>query len=126
MKLFVDDERAAPEGWVLALTSADALDILRRHTNARNVANALDQQVDRIESVSLDHDLGGDDTTRPIVLYMCEHECWPESMYVHTGNVIGEEWLVGMIRRYAPEGTLKGYGLNYWGTGPDSVIRNDL
>ena len=111
MKLFVDDERAAPEGWVLAKTSEEALFLL--------LAND-------VEALSLDHDLGGDDTTRRIVLAMCEHEYWPESVYVHTGNVIGEEWLVGMIRRYAPEGTLKGYGLNYWGTGPDSVIRNDL
>lgn len=115
MKLFIDDERPAPEGWELALTSDEALAVIE--------AQAYDGQ---LESVSFDHDLGGDDTTRPVVLWMCENDHWPESVYVHTGNPIGEEWLVGMVRRYAPTGTLKGYGLNYWGTGPDSVIRNEV
>ena len=124
MKLFVDDERPAPAGWDLALTSAEAIAVLERHASIRNVSNALGPQVDRIEAISLDHDLGGDDTTRPVVLFMCEFECWPERLYVHTGNPIGEEWLCGMVRRYAPPGTLKGWGLNYWGTGPDSVMRN--
>ena len=115
IKLFVDDERFPPEGWELAKTSEEALywlDYLKRHT-------------DPFIAISLDHDLGGDDTTRPVVLWMCEHDFWPEQVYVHTGNPIGEEFLVGMVRRYAPEGTLKGYGLNYWGTSPESVIRND-
>lgn len=113
MKLFIDDERPAPKGWELALTSSAAL--------AAIAAQAYDGP---LESVSFDHDLGGDDTTRPVVLWMCENDHWPESVYVHTGNPIGEEWLVGMVRRYAPAGTLKGFGLNYWGTGPDSVIRH--
>ena len=77
-----------------------------------------------MHTMSLDHDLGGDDTTRPVVLWMCEHRWRPDHLYVHTGNPIGEQWLVGTIRRYAPAGTLAGYGLNFWGTGPDSVIRN--
>ncbi|MFY2788483.1 cyclic-phosphate processing receiver domain-containing protein [Rhodococcus sp. MALMAid1271] len=114
MKLFIDDERPAPEGWELALTSAEAIAMI----------DEQGYKLAALEAVSFDHDLGGDDTTRPVVLWMCENDYWPESVYVHTGNPIGEEWLVGMVRRYAPAGTLKGYGLNYWGTGPDAVIRH--
>lgn len=116
--LFIDDERPRPSlnDWALATTSTAALSWLR-YRRAMGIP---------VDVVSFDHDLGGDDTTRPVVLWMCENGHWPESVYVHTGNPIGEEWLVGMVQRYAPPGTLKGYGLNYWGTGPDSVIRNEI
>ena len=114
MKLFVDDERPAPEGWWLALTVEAAINWLDCRASLRIPMDAI----------SLDHDLGGDDTTRPIVLWMCQNECWPTEVYVHTGNPAGEEWLVGMVRRYAPPGTLRGYGLNFWGTGPDSQLQH--
>jgi hypothetical protein len=55
-----------------------------------------------ITEMSLDHDLGGDDTTRPIVLWMCENESWPTTVHVHTANPVGREWLEGMIERYKP------------------------
>ncbi|MEU2013091.1 cyclic-phosphate processing receiver domain-containing protein [Nocardia sp. NPDC019302] len=112
MKLFVDDERAAPEGWTLAKTSPAALAIM----------NGIRLYGAQLEMLSLDHDLGTsiatyeDDTTRPIMMWMCEHDCWPRELYVHTANPWGEEWLVGMARRYAPADTLRGYGINYWGT----------
>lgn len=116
-RLFIDDERPRPniKEWSLALTSTAALNYLKYNRSMKIPVHV----------VSFDHDLGGEDTTRPVVLWMCENNFWPDEAYVHTGNVIGEEWLVGMIRRYAPAGTLRGYGLNYWGTGPDSVIRNE-
>jgi hypothetical protein len=56
-----------------------------------------------------------DETTRPIMLWMCEHDFWPTELYIHTANPCGQEWLVGMALRYAPAGTLRGYGPNYWG-----------
>lgn len=121
MKLFVDDERPAPEGWTLVRTAPAALAILNGHYLGRLT----------LEALSLDHDLGTsiatyeDDTTRPIMLWMCERDWWPKALYVHTANPWGEEWLVGMARRYAPPGTLQGYGVNYWGTCPiDDVERN--
>lgn len=110
MKLFVDDERPAPEGWTLAKTSREALTIL-------NLAHRADTP---LEAISLDHDLSTvmyeDDTTKPVMYWMCENEWWPNELYVHTANPCGEEWLVGMAKRYAPQGTLKGYGCNFWGT----------
>lgn len=85
MKLFVDDERPAPEGWVLAKTSSEALTIL---TKVCELGHTLD-------AISLDH-------------------------------ACGEEWLVGMTQRYAPPGTLKGYGCNFWGTCKSDSIERHL
>lgn len=117
MKLFVDDERPAPPGWVLALTSHQALDVL----------HGLHRRGEILEALSLDHDLaivdGVEDDTRGIVIQMCGGDLpWPTELYVHTANPPAESWLVGMILRYAPEGTLVGYGANYWGTVPGSSV----
>lgn len=85
--LWVDDLRPAPDGWLWAKTSGEAIDVLA---------------AEPIEAVSLDHDLGGDDTTRRVVLWLCEHEHWPPTVHVHTANPVGREWLVGMADRYGP------------------------
>ena len=85
MKLWVDDLRPPPLGWIWAKTSIEAID-------------ALNQSV--VSALSLDHDLGGDDTTRPVVLWMCENDVWPDEIHVHSANPVGVEWLTGMIERY--------------------------
>lgn len=87
IRLWVDDLRPAPDEWVHVTTSAQAISVLR---------------TGRVVELSLDHDLGGDDTTRPVVLWMCEREVWPAIVHVHTANPVGEEWLAGMIARYHP------------------------
>ncbi|CAM3260521.1 cyclic-phosphate processing receiver domain-containing protein [Tsukamurella hominis] len=89
MKLFVDDLRDPPDAtWTVARTSAEALAILQ--TGAQ------------VDELSLDHDLGGEDTSRPIVLHLAEHGGWPATVRVHSANPVGVEWLVGMIERYGP------------------------
>lgn len=88
MKVWVDDLRPAPQGWVWVTTSAAAIELL--------------SQGGDIEVMSLDHDLGGEETTRPIVLWMCEHQVWPAEVVVHSANPVGVEWLTGMIERYQP------------------------
>ncbi|WP_170219494.1 cyclic-phosphate processing receiver domain-containing protein [Nocardioides litoris] len=91
MRLWIDDLRPAPEGWRWAKTSREAIAIL---------------EAQPADAVSFDHDLGrdrdGDDTTRAVVLWMCEHDRWPPTVHVHTANPVGREWLVGMARRYGP------------------------
>ncbi|WP_275792893.1 cyclic-phosphate processing receiver domain-containing protein [Prescottella equi] len=87
MKLWVDDLRTPPPGWEWAKSSAEAIEAL---------------QTGKVTALSLDHDLGGDDTTRPVVLWMCEHEIWPTVVRVHSANPVGVEWLTGMIDRYQP------------------------
>lgn len=85
--LWVDDLRPAPPGWTWAKSSAEAISLL---TDGEFTA------------ISLDHDLGGDDTTRPVVLWLCENDRWPAEVRVHTANPVGREWLTGMARRYGP------------------------
>ena len=93
MRLWVDDERTAPDGWVWAKTSDKAIVAL---------SNA-DESAVNVTDMSLDHDLGGDDTTRRIVLWLCEMGVpWPERVYVHSANPVGREWLEGMIEHYGP------------------------
>lgn len=94
MKLWVDDLRPAPEGWVWAKDPAEAISALA---------------TGEVEEMSLDHDLGGDLTSRPIVLWMCEMDVkypgqqhWPAVVRVHSMNNVGREWLEGMIARYKP------------------------
>lgn len=107
MKLWVDDLRPPPDshpspanpgetvsdGWWWAKTSRSAIDSLDYHNRIAPKFNEL----------SLDHDLGGDDTSRPIVLWLCEHpEAWPDIVRVHSFNPVGRIWLEGMIERYKP------------------------
>ncbi|KMV15988.1 hypothetical protein ACT17_22590 [Mycolicibacterium conceptionense] len=87
MKLWIDDERPAPDGWTWAKTSATALTHLARG---------------EVCEVSFDHDLGGDDTTRPVVLHLAEYGGWPALVRVHSANPVGRQWLEGMIDRYGP------------------------
>lgn len=92
MKIWVDDLRTPPDDtWIWNKTSTGAIGILM-------VIKAL--KLGNISLMSLDHDLGGDDTTRPVVLWMCENDFWPDEVVVHSANPVGIEWLEGMIRRY--------------------------
>jgi hypothetical protein len=68
---------------------------------SRTSAEAIEWLIKRgheCETISLDHDLGGEDTTRPVVLWMCENIC-PKDIRVHTANPVGRDWLEGMINR---------------------------
>lgn len=91
-KLWVDDERPAPEGWIWSKNSLDAINELHKGWPKP------------IDEMSLDHDLGGDDTTRRVVLWLCENpDYWPPVVRVHSANPVGREWLEGMIARYQPD-----------------------
>lgn len=93
VKLWIDDLRPAPgDGWVTAEDSASALEFLAAFDGT-------------LAEVSFDHDLGGDDTTRPVMMWLIEHEMWPARIFVHTANPVGRDWLVGTAQRYAPETT---------------------
>lgn len=70
----MDDERPSPDSGAWAKSSNEALNLL--------------DGVESVEALSLDHDLGGEDTTRPVVLWLAEHGGWPERVYVHTANPV--------------------------------------
>lgn len=97
MRLWIDDLRPAPEGWVWTKSSQWAITILQASADGGSV----------IDEISFDHDLGGDDTTRPVALWLAEHDAWPPVVRVHSMNNVGREWLEGIVNRYAPPGTLR-------------------
>lgn len=97
-KLWIDDIRDAPSAeWTIARTSEEAIAALSG---------------EHFSHISFDHDLGGDDTSRRVVMWMCEQTAlgtgfqWAEHLYVHSANPVGVEWLRGMLSRYAPVGSI--------------------
>lgn len=103
MKIWVDDIRTPPDDWTghwkWCKTSKEAIQCLQfwKGISESKMWKHLSEPV---ELMSLDHDLGGDDTTRPVVLWCCENEFWPDEVVVHSANPVGVEWLEGMIERY--------------------------
>lgn len=99
MKIWVDDIRTPPDNtWIWCMTSEHAISVLE---------SASGWYKNFIEVMSLDHDLGGDDTTRPIILWCCENDFWPEEVRVHSANPPGVYWLESMIERYHPSNSHK-------------------
>ena len=91
MKIWVDDIRTPPDdSWVWCQTSQQAIGVLTAHKLFGPGVSVM----------SLDHDLGDDDTTRPVVMWCCYNDWWPDSVVVHSANPVGVEWLEGMIERY--------------------------
>lgn len=94
MKLWIDDIRDAPDAsWTIARSSTEALAIIRGWN---------DTHFQRIEVISFDHDLGGEDTSRKVMLWLCMSRRWPREIRVHTANPVGRDWLQGTAARYAP------------------------
>jgi hypothetical protein len=80
MKLYLDDERPAPEGWVLVKTSREAIEVLCTGT---------------VEELSLDHDLGDGNGSGYDVLTWLEEQVYfgrmscPKSIHIHSANPVG-------------------------------------
>ena len=102
MKVWLDDQRAAPEGWVHVRTPEGAIELLR---------------TGEVEEISLDHDLGLDvgarERTGYDVLLWLEWEVAkgrirpPQLMSVHSGNVGAVkrmEQAIESIRRLSASG----------------------
>ena len=90
-KLWVDDLRPAPDDtWATAKTSYEALEFLR----SRRVP---------YKEISLDHDMGGDDTTMAVVDWLIWNvRGWPKDISIHTQNPVGRDNLIRTISTYAP------------------------
>jgi hypothetical protein len=102
VRVWLDDERAAPEGWVHVRTPEEAIELLRGGD---------------VQELSLDHDLGLDagarERTGYDVLLWLEAEVGarrarpPAAMTVHSGNVAAVkrmEQAIESIRRLAARG----------------------
>ncbi len=79
MKVYLDDERKAPNGWKLVKTPKEAIKLLKSG---------------KVSEISLDHDLGDDDkigTGYDVLLYIEQqvylHDYIPPKIKIHTANV---------------------------------------
>lgn len=88
MHLWIDDFRAPPgREWHWVKNSEDAIAAIRDNI---------------IWTISFDHDLGGVDTVRPVVVYIekrarAGHA--PPPFYVHSMNPVGKEWIIAQMDR---------------------------
>jgi hypothetical protein len=87
MRIWLDDIRPAPQGWVWVDTVEKAIELMA----SGEVAEA-----------SLDHDLGdGEQEGYKLVLWMAENDMWPrEAISVHSANPPGAKRMCGVIERY--------------------------
>jgi hypothetical protein len=87
MRLWVDDARAAPPGWVHARTLEEA-----QHWLA----------TDRVEEASLDHDLGFEQPDGgALVRWMAMTGHWPKQRpTVHSLNPAGRRYMEAVIERH--------------------------
>lgn len=101
MRMVIDDERRfrepALERRVEHFTTSGA--------GFRRIMRAIEQG-EVIEELWLDHDLGGDDTTRDIVTMMVEDAVifdrpWPiDHVFVHSSNSVGADWIEETLKPY--------------------------
>lgn len=103
MKLWLDDIRPCPDGYVNARSVKEAIAILEKET---------------CEYASLDHDLGdyaedGGDGYK-LVLWMAEHGRWPtKGIRIHSANAPGMRRMPADIDHYGPYPA--GYGIERGG-----------
>jgi hypothetical protein len=80
---FLDDVRDCPDGYALARTYRDAIDMLSRNP--------------RFEIWSLDHDLGGRKTgldfLKWVMAVLPKHRL-PDEILVHSANIVGSERMI--------------------------------
>ncbi len=88
MKLYLDDQRPAPDGWVLAKTATDAIDLLRRGD---------------VTELSLDYDLGepASGTGLQVLTWLetaiAEGRVILPTLTAHSGSVVGRRRLEAQI-----------------------------
>lgn len=90
MNVFLDDEREPPSGFTLVKTVQECIALLRS---------------EEVEMLSLDHDLGTEETGLTVVDFMCEHGIFPQAIYLHTQNPVGRQRMYATLRRYVPDTT---------------------
>lgn len=87
MKLWLDDARPAPAGYIWARNYLDAVRIVRR---------AIGSEV--LEAFSIDHDLGSGPTGYDFIDYIAGRGYWPNEITIHTDNPVGRDNIERVIR----------------------------
>ena len=98
MKVYLDDQRDAPNGWKLVRSAKEAIEYLKSG---------------RVTEISLDHDLGDDaagtgyDVIQWIEQAVIENGFIPPKIHIHTANVsarvkmqLGVRKIIQLVRKY--------------------------
>lgn len=90
IKLWVDDERPAPEGWVWSKTVGNTIDTLI---------------LAEVSEMSLDYVLGRGQTAMDILEWLRDHpDRWPPVIHAHSGSYDGRLLIEELVRTWAPKG----------------------
>lgn len=87
MKLFLDDLRNVPNGYIVARTYEECVSLLENN---------------KIETISLDHDLGTKKTGYDVCLWLIEHKIYPKEILIHSANPVGQKNMIQLLNRYMP------------------------
>jgi hypothetical protein len=87
MKIYLDDLRSCPEGFVPAKNYEECINLLL--TN-------------EVTIISLDHDLGQGKTGYDVAKFMVENNIFPEKIYIHSANPVGVDNIYQLLNHYAP------------------------
>ena len=98
MILFIDDERNYPSAGrldvITARTSAEALEYIRKSIETG----------EHYSEIWFDHDLGGDDTSIPVLDFLSEmafnENPYRANMVVHTANPVGRDTIQRGLERW--------------------------
>ncbi|QQE81192.1 cyclic-phosphate processing receiver domain-containing protein [Alicyclobacillus sp. SO9] len=88
MKLYLDDLRESPDGFVIVRDYEECILLL--------------EQCD-VSTLSLDHDLGEEKTGYDVAKWIVEHGRWPSSIYLHTSNPVGRDNMYQLLMHYKPK-----------------------
>ncbi len=106
VKLWLDDVRPAPEGWVWARTNGAAKDIL---VNSNVVEISLDHDLglDHLseEQIDADHELmfqkgTSSETGYDLVNWMLEQNRVPAKVRIHSWNPVGAKAMAARLNRF--------------------------
>lgn len=100
MKIWVDDVRPAPEGYVWCQTTNEAKHIIQNTMSMYHIHHTTN--LPEIELIDLDHDAGelarwGGDYIK--ILDWLEKQHWDIPIRLHTMNPVGRENMKAIIRK---------------------------
>jgi hypothetical protein len=86
IRLWLDDVRPAPEGWMLVKTVEEAIEVL---------------VAEDVEEISLDNDLGGFEREgREVCVWMEANGVWPAIVHLHTSNNPASTYMRAILVRH--------------------------
>jgi hypothetical protein len=87
VKIFLDDMRPCPNGFILAKNYKECITLLKNN---------------KVDVISLDHDLGGNKSGYDVVKYMVEYDIYPSTIILHSANPVGVQNMEQLLKRYVP------------------------